>query len=282
MMVLSKIFFFILLLLPASWTYISQKNTAIHTAATSYAQADYEGSITNHLLLESEYGVTSPKSKYNLALSYHYGGKMEDAQRIYLSLLTTGDKGLASFASNQNGIILGSQKEFDQALQAFKLALINDPNNESARYNYELLSRWLKENPDQQDNQGDTDEDQKDEQEPEDQENQDQKKENQEPKDGEGDEQTEEDEASESQKKEDKSGEQSQNEEESEEPSDIESDLSEREKAMEKMREQLQEMNLSPEQAAQILDAMNGAELRYIQQNKKKPTQRPDRGLPDW
>ena len=40
--------------------------------------------------------------------------------------------------------------------------------------------------------------------------------------------------------------------------------------------------NLTPEQAAQILESMNAAELRYIQQNKKKPTQRPKRGIPDW
>ncbi len=51
---------------------------------------------------------------------------------------------------------------------------------------------------------------------------------------------------------------------------------------MENLREKLEEMNLTPEQAAQILEAMNSAELRYIQQNRKKPTKRPDRGLPEW
>ena len=62
----------------------------------------------------------------------------------------------------------------------------------------------------------------------------------------------------------------------------MESDLSDRQKAREKMKQMLQEMNLTPEQAAQILEAMNGAELRYIQQNKKKPTQRANKGLPEW
>jgi hypothetical protein len=104
----------------------------------------------------------------------------------------------------------------------------------------------------------------------------------QEKKDGEGEEQTNEDEASESEKNEEKSGEQSNQEEPSEESSDLESDLSEREKMMEDMREKLQNLNITPEQAAQILDAMNNAELRYIQQNRKKPTKRPDSSLPDW
>src|SRR5690606_3408258 len=100
--------------------------------------------------------------------------------------------------------------------------------------------------------------------------------------DGEGEEQTNEDGAEESEENQEKSGEKSNQEEPSDEPSELESDLSEREKAMEEMKERLQDMNITPEQAAQILDAMNNAELRYIQQNKKKPTKRPDRSRPGW
>jgi len=58
--------------------------------------------------------------------------------------------------------------------------------------------------------------------------------------------------------------------------------LADRQKKMEEMREKLKGMNLSPEQAAQILESLNAAELRYIQDNKKKATQRPKKGLPDW
>lgn len=101
-------------------------------------------------------------------------------------------------------------------------------------------------------------------------------------KDGEGEEQTNEDGAEESEDNPEKRGEQSNQEQPSDEPSELESDLSEREKAMEEMREKLQNMNITPEQAEQILDAMNNAELRYIQQNQKKPTKKPDRSRPDW
>src|SRR5690554_349920 len=109
-----------------------------------------------------------------------------------------------------------------------------------------------------------------------------QEQDSKEKKDGEGEEQTNEDGAEESEENQEKSGEKSNQEEPSDEPSELESDLSEREKAMEEMKERLQDMNITPEQAAQILDAMNNAELRYIQQNKKKPTKRPDRSRPDW
>lgn len=62
----------------------------------------------------------------------------------------------------------------------------------------------------------------------------------------------------------------------------MDANLAERQKAMEEFKEKLKAMNLTPEQAAQILESMNAAELRYIQQNRKKATQRPKRGIPDW
>ncbi|WP_155907558.1 hypothetical protein [Lunatimonas lonarensis] len=116
-----------------------------------------------------------------------------------------------------------------------------------------------------------------------DQNNQEQQdQESQEKKDGEGEEQTSEDGAEESDEMEDQRGEKSNREEPTEEPSSMDSDLSEREKQLDELRQRLEEMNLSQEQAAQILDAMNSNELQFIQQNRRKPTQRPQRGLPDW
>ncbi|MDN3688470.1 hypothetical protein [Cyclobacterium jeungdonense] len=117
-----------------------------------------------------------------------------------------------------------------------------------------------------------------DQEESQEQEQQDQQSEDQES--GEGEEETQEDGADESDEMEEQRGEQT--EEESEDPGSLDSDLSDREKAMEELRQRLQEMNITPEQATQILDAMNSNELRYIQQNRKKPTEQPKRGLPDY
>lgn len=62
----------------------------------------------------------------------------------------------------------------------------------------------------------------------------------------------------------------------------MDANLADKNKAMEEFKEKLKAMNLTPEQAAQILENMNAAELRYIQQNKKRPTERPKKGIPDW
>jgi len=282
MMTSIRVFFLSILMITSNWNEVGKRNAAIKAAAKSYEETDYEASITNHMRLVSEFNLSTPNVSYNLALSQHYGGQLEQAGLTYQSLYQSPDKNIASFAYNQNGILLGEQKKYDEALEAFKMALINNPTNESARYNYELLSRWLEQNPEEQEQQKQEQQDKEEQEKQEEQDKQDQDKKSEEKKDGEGEEETEEDEATESQKKDDKEGEKSQEEKDSEEASDIESDLSDREKALEKVKEKLQEMNLSPEQAAQILEAMNAAELRYIQQNKKKPTKKPQRGLPEW
>jgi Mg-chelatase subunit ChlI len=96
-------------------------------------------------------------------------------------------------------------------------------------------------------------------------------------KDGE---QTNEDKAKEGQKGENPS---QKSEEDGQNANDqMDANLADKQKKLEEMREKLKSMNLTPEQAAQILESLNSAELRYIQENKKKPTQRPKKGLPDW
>jgi hypothetical protein len=41
-------------------------------------------------------------------------------------------------------------------------------------------------------------------------------------------------------------------------------------------------MNISEEKARMILEAMKNNEIQYIQQQKRKATEQPDSGKPDW
>ena len=118
-------------------------NSAIDLAAESYATAEYEQSITNHQVLVDEFGYASPELDYNLGLSNQFAEKVDEAAGNYDKVSVAPNKMLASFAYNQGGVLLGDKKEYEPALSKFKSALIQDPNNEVARYNYELLARWL-------------------------------------------------------------------------------------------------------------------------------------------
>lgn len=139
----TKLTLAVFLLIPASWTRVSRLNSAIDVAAESYAKAEYEQSITNHQLLVDEFGYASPELDYNLGLSNQYAEKVDEATGYYDKASIAADKTLASFAFNQGGVLLGNKKEYEPALSKFKSALIQDPNNEVARHNYELLARWL-------------------------------------------------------------------------------------------------------------------------------------------
>lgn len=163
--------------------------------------------------------------------------------------------------------------EKDQALQTVNDGLTKYPNDAKLKALKEKLEKEQEE--EQQQN-------------PQDQQQQNQQNQNQQSEGEQGDsqsqekdgEQTEEDKAKEGQKGGDPS---QQSEEAGENANDqMDANLADRQKKLEEMREKLKGMNLTPEQAAQILESLNAAELRYIQENKKKPTQRPKRGLPDW
>lgn len=163
--------------------------------------------------------------------------------------------------------------EKDQALQTVNDGLIKYPNDAKLKALKEKLEKEQEE--EQQQN-------------PQDKEQQNQQNQNQQSEGEQGEsqsqekdgEQTDEDKAKEGQKGGDPS---QQSEEAGENANDqMDANLADRQKKLEAMREKLKGMNLSPEQASQILESLNAAELRYIQDNKKKPTQRPKRGLPDW
>ena len=146
MMLFGRILLFILLIIPASWKRIAERNGAIEQAERFYAETKFEDAVRQHLLLISDYGLNSEEVQFNLALSYQNNGQEADAQKTYTGLIPASHAILPSFAANQVGVIQGREKKYQEALESFKTALLKNPENEYARYNYELLSRWLENN----------------------------------------------------------------------------------------------------------------------------------------
>ncbi len=136
--------FLVLLFLPASWTRVSRLNAAIDQAAASYAATDYAQSIKDHRVLVDEFQLVSQGLDFNLGLSYHYASQPDEAAANFDKASQSTDERLASFAFNQGGVLLGNKQDYEAALSKFQSALIQNPLNEEARYNYELLARWLK------------------------------------------------------------------------------------------------------------------------------------------
>uniref|UniRef100_UPI00404844B1 hypothetical protein n=1 Tax=Roseivirga sp. TaxID=1964215 RepID=UPI00404844B1 len=199
------------------------------------------------------------------------------------------NKEIVSSAYNQKGIINFKQSEIaeakdkeaftNQALNDFKNAIKKNPSNESAGYNYELLKKLIKQQEEQQqkdDQNQDQNKDQKDQkdQEKKDQEKKDQEKQDQEKKDQEKQDQEKQENKDQQNKDQEKENpdEQDPNQENKPEEQD----------PLEKLKEKLKEMNISPEKAQMILEALKNNEIQYVQQNKRKATKKKDSSKPDW
>ncbi|MBN3584669.1 hypothetical protein JYB64_19925 [Algoriphagus aestuarii] len=139
----SKVLLATLVLIPSSWTRVTRLNSAIEQAEESYAKAEYEQSIEQHVGLIENFQYSTAELDFDLGLSYHYAEKPDEASASYDKASTSSNKMISSFAFNQSGVLLGTKQEYEAALNKFQSALIKDPTNEVARYNYEMLARWL-------------------------------------------------------------------------------------------------------------------------------------------
>jgi len=142
-MLFARMLFSILLLLPSSWGLIGERNKAIEQAERYYAETEFEDAVRQHLLLISDYQLNTEEVRFNLALSYQNNGQEADAEKTYAAIIPSSHQPLSSFSANQVGVLQGREEKYQEALASFKTALLKNPQNEYARYNYELLSRWL-------------------------------------------------------------------------------------------------------------------------------------------
>ncbi|WP_158859914.1 tetratricopeptide repeat protein [Lunatibacter salilacus] len=160
MMLFARTLVVVFLLIPTSWKKIGAKNSAIYEAEQAYIATDFEQSVRQHLGLIADHELRTPEVKFNLALSYQNNGQEEEAKKTYEEVIRSENKTLASFSANQVGVLEGRENNHKDALAYFKSALIQNPDNEMARYNYELLSRWLEENEEEKDKEEKDQEDQ--------------------------------------------------------------------------------------------------------------------------
>lgn len=207
------------------------------------------------------------------------------ADSNYRAVRESSDRSAASMAYNQLGVIAYRRNEIskddkttlmNQALGDFKQALIKNPQNEQARYNYELVKKLIR----QQQEQEQKDQENKDqEQKEQDQQNQDQKNDQQQKQDQQN---KEDQEKQDQEKQEQQQQEQDQEQKDQQNQEQQEQDQPQEEDPMEKLMEKLKEMNIPLEKAQMILEAMKNNEVQYVQQKKRKATKPRKSNKPDW
>jgi hypothetical protein len=208
------------------------------------------------------------------------------AQNTYTELAQNASSGIQSIAFNQLGVMTfqsapppkPGKDALRQAQGLFKSALKTDQNNQQARFNYELVTKMLDQEEENQQEKQQENQQEKQEQE---QEQKEKEKQEQEQK------QEEQEQSDEDQEKDQSTEEDSENEDgdpkESEKPpSEEEQGEEQQQEPLNASPEKMEELKISEEKARMILEAMKNSEVQYIQQNQRKATKRPDSGKPDW
>ena len=309
---------------------ISRINEYTGLAATAYKRGEYIEAIAAYEYLLEDLDVKDDQLRLNLGHAYFKAGELQKAQQQYTLLTAQASKQTRAVALLQLGSIAARNGMYKQALSFFRNALIADPANNAARYNYELLKKYLDLRPELAEEEGEdiaplpTDQTQGQQQPaPQDQlpppdeeeqaprpkmkpdssgdqeeeiESQEQADDGQNEQQGQGNEQNQPDKGNgnrpENQDKQEASGKvpgdtKGMNPDNNYDPARPERSRSndpadEKEQRAQTRNNRLQQMNINPEKARMMLEAMRHAEQQYIQQLPKKPTRKPDPSKPDW
>ena len=142
-------FFYIILLFLnlRSLTNVSERNLLTNEAARAFAQKKYGLAADKYQNLSKISFNLEPEARLNLAHAYFYIGDTTKALNEYRRLLRISDEQISSSVLIQIGVIDTMLGDSSTALMLFKEALQKNPENKTARYNYELLRKKLPQEP---------------------------------------------------------------------------------------------------------------------------------------
>ena len=221
---------------------ISKINKLTKNAEKAFKEKNYKVAINDYNTLIDSFNISNEKIHLNLAHSYLLNNDTLKAIENYNMASITNNNKIKSVAYQQLGNINESKNKLKNAAEFYKKSILSNNSNLDSKYNYELVTKKLKE------------------QEKKKEENKEQENKNQ-------------------QNKEKNNKEKNNKEQENKEQENKKKNNKEQEKSIE---EKLKEVNMSKKKAEMILNALNNIEFQYIQQLKRKATKKIDKNKPDW
>ena len=144
---------------------IGKINTLKAEAKEAFQAKDFKKAIIKYKYLVDSLDVNEEEVRMNLAHAYFQVQDTVNAFNTYLPLAQSNDRKIKSVAHQQLGVLSNRQSKFEDALNYFKQALKAAPENEDARFNYEMVKKKLEEKKKQeQQNQDKNNKDKKDKQ----------------------------------------------------------------------------------------------------------------------
>jgi tetratricopeptide (TPR) repeat protein len=141
-------FFYIILLFLniRSLTNVSERNRLKIEAGRAFVKKNYVLARDKYQTLANISFNLEPEARLNMAHAYFYTKDTARALLEYKRLLRVSDEKIFTGALIQIGVINAMLKDSLTAMQLFKEALQKNPDNQTARYNYELLKKRLPDN----------------------------------------------------------------------------------------------------------------------------------------
>jgi len=141
-----KTFVLTSLLVLGSWgglTRIRDRNTAIEQAQAAYTRQDFRRAAQAYRLAVEQYGAKDEAVLLNLAHACARAGQAAAARTFYGRLLTSRQPRTRSIARQQLAVLAAQKGDYAQAVSLLRQALLADPANAGARYDYEALKAYL-------------------------------------------------------------------------------------------------------------------------------------------
>lgn len=124
-------------------TRIHDRNAAVQQAQAAYARRNFALAARCYQAAVEQYGAQEEAVVLNLAHACWRAGQTALARTYYGRLLTTPTPSVRSVAQQQLALLATQRGEYAQAVGLLRQALLANPQNGGARYNYELLRDYL-------------------------------------------------------------------------------------------------------------------------------------------
>lgn len=120
---------------------ISQNNRARQEAELAYRTGRFDRALTLYAYLSQTTTTIDPAVRLNLGHTYFKLGQYAKAKPQYETLLRANRSDLRTVAATQLGVMACFDRDSATALALFRQALLENTDNEPARYNFELVKK---------------------------------------------------------------------------------------------------------------------------------------------
>lgn len=147
-----KIFLFLLFLINGvdDFSDISKINKLKKQAQDAYLRNDFAEAAEKYKALMEDYKIEDENVLMNLANAYYALKDTANASQQYQKAVNASNKSIKSQALTQLGVMAYSNQKLKESVVLFKEALKADPENEAARYNYEVVKKAINKQKEQE------------------------------------------------------------------------------------------------------------------------------------